>query len=83
MAYKIKKKGYKSVIMNEYYFNHEHSATINKAFSSYNQKYNILFSSLDYYNKKYLKTNRIKNAFFKISFYVLKVEKVLFGFIKN
>lgn len=83
LAYKIKQHGYRNVILNTCSFNHEHSVSINKSFSSYEEKYKILFKSLDYYNTAYLNTGKIKGVFFLMWFKITNLEKKIIALIKN
>lgn len=82
IAYKLKEMSYKNIIINTCSFYHEHSASINKTFDSYIKRYNILYRSLNYYNKKYLKTGNMKNLFFWFVWKISTVEKGLISFIR-
>ena len=83
IAYKLKEIGYKNLVINNCIFYHEHSTTINKTFNSNVHKYNILYRSLDYYNKNYLKTNFIYNTVFWIMWKITSFEKVIIGLFKS
>lgn len=75
LAYRLNKKGYKNVILNKIFYNHDHSATINKSFNTLISKYKILYDSLKYYNKEYLKTDIFKDIIFFIFFKIGNAEK--------
>lgn len=83
LAHKLYKKGYKNVILNKIFYNHEHSTTIDKSFNSLVDKYTILYKSLRYYNKEYLKTGMFKDALFFIFFKVGNFEKRMISLIKG
>ena len=83
IAYKLREKSYKNVILNTCVFYHEHSVSINKTFNSYIERYNILYNSLSYYNKNYLKTGIIANCFFKFIWKITNIEKALISIIKS
>lgn len=82
LAYKIKDKGYRNVIMNKYNFLHEHSTSINKKYNTNLKKYKILYNSLDYYNKCYLKTNIFQNLLFYLMWKVSNIEKIVISGLK-
>lgn len=83
LAYKLYKKGYKNIILNEISYNHEHSASIDKTFNTLVSKYNILYKSLRYYNKEYLKTNKLEDILFFICFKLSNLEKRIITLIRN
>lgn len=83
ISYKLKERNYKNIILNNITYLHEHSATINKEFESYSKKYKILYNSLDYYNKTYLKTGIIRNLIFLFAWKLSNLEKLIISCIKN
>ena len=83
LAYKLYKKGYKNIILNDISYNHEHSASIDKTFNTLVSKYNILYKSLRYYNKEYLKTNKLEDILFFICFKLSNLEKRIITLIRN
>lgn len=83
ISYKLKERNYINIILNNVTYLHEHSVTINKEFESYSKKYKILYNSLDYYNKTYLKTGIINNLIFLFAWKLSNLEKLIISFIKN
>lgn len=83
LSYKLIKKGYKNYIINNCAYIHNHSESINKSYKSYNEKYKILYNSLDYYNKVYLNTNKIQNLFLYIFFRLSVLEKLIISILKK
>lgn len=83
IAKKLKDKNYRSAILNDCIYYHEHSATIDNTFNTYSSRYDLLFKSLMYYNKTYLKTGVIKNIFFWVIFKVCNLEKLVLSIIKG
>ena len=83
LAYKLNKKGYKNIILNNIFYNHEHSASINKSFNTLIAKYNILYNSLKYYNKEYLNTSIFKDIIFFMFFKIGNVEKRIISLIRK
>ncbi|MPW14602.1 glycosyltransferase [Lactobacillus helveticus] len=53
LGFKLKEKGYKSYIINGYYYDHLHSTTINKNIPSVIKKLKILYSSEILFDKRY------------------------------
>lgn len=82
LSYKLYEKGYKSVILNNIFYKHEHSVSINKTVSLV-KKYEILYKSLDYYNKVYLNSGKIKNYIFYMFWKVSCIEKYFISLIEN
>lgn len=82
LAMKLKKNKYKEVVLNNCYFNHEHSTSIDKSYKGRVDKYKILYESLYYYNKEYLNIGILKKILFKFIFVISKVEKIIIGIIK-
>lgn len=64
LANKIKKQGYKEVIFNSLYYNHDHAVTINKNIKNKVNKYKILNESLELYLREYLKVSNFKLKLF-------------------
>lgn len=62
---KVKDAGYKEIIFNDLYYNHDHGVTINKSISSVN-KYKILNESLTLYLREYLRVSKGKLLLFKL-----------------
>lgn len=83
LAYKLNERGYKNLILNNIFYNHEHSASIDKSFNTLVSKYNILYESLKYYNKEYLKTNTFENIMFFIFFKMSNLEKRIITLIRK
>lgn len=83
LAKKLKNKNYKSAIVNDCEYFHEHSTSIDKTFNTQLSKYNLLYNSLRYYNQYYLKTGKIKDLIFFIIWKISNLEKLLLSVLKN
>ena len=70
LGYKLKSKGYKSFLLNNIYYDHEGSTSINKNFSSAIKQDKITHQSKLVYMRNYLRLNYVQ----------LKVAKVLFDY---
>ncbi|WP_055069584.1 glycosyltransferase [Clostridium massiliamazoniense] len=80
---KISDKGYKEVVFNNLYYNHDHGVTINKNINKKINKYKILNESLSIYMKKYLKVGRIKLSLFKMCCHIGITERRLVYFFMD
>ncbi|CEQ31480.1 putative glycosyltransferase [[Clostridium] sordellii] len=83
LAYKLRKRNYQNVVLNNIFYNHDHSASINKSFNTLLLKYKILYDSLKYYNREYLKTGMFKHIIFFIFFKIGNAEKRIITVIKK
>lgn len=68
LAYKLKEKNFQNLLCNQVSYMHEHSASIDKNISSLRIKFGWLYDSLRYYNQHYLKTNRLQDFVFYLTF---------------
>ena len=83
LAYKLNKKGYKNIVLNKIFYNHEHSASINKSFNTLLSKYKILYNSLKHYNKEYLQTSIFKDIVFFIFSKIGNIEKIIITLVRK
>lgn len=70
LAYKLKKMGYSNYLLGNVYYDHIHSVSINRTFSTIKKKLDLSFESRHIYVVKYLKVNRIKELIFEITYYI-------------
>lgn len=66
LAYKLKKAGYKEMLVNNISYIHAHNATIGKVFKGKAKRYKLLQQSRKIYYKKYLKCGAVKRIFFDV-----------------
>lgn len=66
LAYKLKEKGYKNIILSEVNFIHEHSTSINKSIDSKVNRMKIYKESKLVYHKKYTGISKIQYIFLNI-----------------
>lgn len=70
LAYKLKKMGYSNYLVGNVYYDHLHSVSINKAFSTIKKRLDLSFESRRIYVVKYLKVSLIKKKIFEITYYM-------------
>lgn len=83
LAEKIKMAGYKEVIFNSLYYNHDHAVTINKNIKNKVDKYKILNESLEIYLKNYLSIRGLKLRLFKFCCKIGILERRFIYFIMD
>lgn len=83
LAKKLKQNGYKSVLLLNENYVHNHSVSINKSYKSLIKKRQLMMNSKLLYLKKYLKMERIKFYFSVTFFKLLLVEAWFISIIKN
>ncbi|KXY37745.1 hypothetical protein AT269_06010 [Bacillus cereus] len=76
LAYKLKKVGFKNILLGKVTYMHDHSVTISK-FVSDLKKQTILFESKNIYHRKYLGISKGKEILFKALIPFIKLEKIL------
>ncbi|MCU0082027.1 glycosyltransferase [Streptococcus danieliae] len=62
LGFKLKEAGYKSLLVLDDFYRHEHSTSINKSIAARSKQLEILFDSRLLFMKKYLKSNRLMLA---------------------
>lgn len=80
---RLKKHNYKNIIMNDDFYIHEHSISIDKSFNSLAKKYKLLINSMEVYNKKYIKVNTLQKIIFKIASKLCIIEKYVISFVNK
>ncbi|EOU1714851.1 glycosyltransferase family 2 protein [Clostridium perfringens] len=83
LGYKLKEKGYKTILLNSDTYIHEHGATIKKEIKSKINQYKILNKSKRYYLKKYLNKNKFELKIFDFLCEISYIEKKILYFLKN
>ncbi|MBN9900795.1 MULTISPECIES: glycosyltransferase [Bacillus cereus group] len=76
LAYKLKRVGFKNILLGNETYIHDHSVTISK-FVSDLKKQKILLESKNIYHRKYLNISKGKEMLFKTLIPLIKLEKVL------
>ena len=83
IGYKLKEKGFKTILLvNESYI-HNHSVSINKSYKSLLRKKKLFLRSKILYFRKYNNLSRIKIYLAKIFFAYVIVEIIIISFIKT
>lgn len=75
LAYKLKKVGFKNILLGKVTYIHDHSVTISK-FVSDLKKQKILLESKNIYHRKYLEISKGKEMLFKALIPFIKLEKI-------
>ncbi|MFZ3371671.1 MAG: glycosyltransferase [Desulfitobacteriaceae bacterium] len=83
LANKLKKNGYKSILLLNQYYVHQHSASINKIYKSLVTKKRLILHSKLLYLKKYNNLGFVKFYFAVLFFKLLLAEMWLISIIKN
>lgn len=65
IAFKLKIKGYKTLLICNQYYRHEHSVSINKSITSKLKQMKLIFNNRIYFMKTYLQASCIEIAFAK------------------
>lgn len=65
LGYKLKEKGYLTILLLHHFYVHLHSVSIDKSVNSIMKKQALLHKSKLYYYKKYLKINRLEETLVK------------------
>ena len=81
LGYKLKEKGYYTLLDNSCYYDHFHSVTIKKVYKSKVKPFKIYYESLKVYNKYYLKLSKTQNIFFKIAYIFALIERIIYNFV--
>jgi len=66
LAYKLKRKRYKNILLGQESYIHEHSISINKNINSEISKYKLLQKSKKVYHRNYLYVSRVKSFIFNV-----------------
>lgn len=77
LAYKLSTHGYTNYIVTGEYYDHMHSISINKTFSSLKARLDLAFASRYIYSKKYLKCGKLKLAWLHITYIVGRMNYLL------
>lgn len=83
LAFKLKQRGYKNVLIRTKKYIHHHSKTISKNIKNELKRYLILQKSRRIYNEKYLNINCIKKVVFDIITWVGVIEKAMYLLYKK
>ncbi len=77
LAYKLKKEGYKTVLLNDCNYIHNHSVSISKSIKSIGKKLDMAYDGRCIYLDKYLKINRMQRLINVITYKVGKINYLL------
>ena len=83
LSKKLKEKGWSNLYLNYLSYDHYHSISINKSFSSEAKKLDLAYKSRLIYCEKYLKINKIKKIFFVITYKIGKFNYLVGKFIQR
>ena len=81
LSVKLFNNGYKEIILTQERYDHLHSASIKKAYSSKARAFKLFYPSLKYFNKAYLKTNKLQNIFFDICYGLGYFERMIYDVV--
>lgn len=77
LAYKLKQKGFKNYILNDYSYVHNHSVSINKNIKSIGTKLDIAYESRCIYISEYLSVGKLKKVFCSVTYRIGKFNYLL------
>lgn len=83
LGYKFKSRGYKTYLLNDFSYNHLHSASIDKSIPDRVKQIKILNQSKLYFYKMYLKENPFKYQLEKACFKYIEQSRKVAGFLKK
>lgn len=83
LAYKLKEKGYKNLLLTKEEYIHDHGKTIRKNIKSILKLYEYLTEGMYLYITEYLKVGIMKRYTFKIISWLCKIEKKIYVIIKK
>lgn len=81
LAYRLKRKNYKSALLSSSFYIHRHSQSIKKSFSSIISRQRLREESTLYYYRRYLGIGKIKYAISRLFFKLIELELIVFGII--
>ena len=83
LGFKLKQRGYKTIILTKYSYLHAHSQSINKSFDKTLARQRLREESVLYYFRHYLKVGDLKIAFAKLVFFIIRLEISLFDILSK
>ena len=83
LGFKLKQRGYKTIILTKYSYLHAHSQSINKSFDKTLARQRLREESVLYYFKRYLRVGDLKIAFAKLVFFIIRLEISLFDILSK
>lgn len=82
LATRMKKAGYRTVLLLNQNYQHEHSASIGKTYQGQMERQKLRHDSVMYYFKEYLHLNPVQEVFARCWFSVILLEIYLAGILK-
>ena len=83
LGFRVREAGYKTALLNNSFYYHFHSTSINKSIPNELKKHKMVLGSRLFYIKKYLKASRIKIALAKVIFKISAFEYALYFCFKS
>lgn len=83
LAYKLKLRGYKELLLNKEFYIHAHNATIGKIYKKKVDRYKLLCDSKRVYLSKYKRCGKLKLAFFNIISFIGRLERNIGAMLLN
>ena len=83
LGFKLKQRAYKTVLLTRYSYIHAHSQSISKSFHKLLSRQRLREESVLYYFKHYLKAGKLKIAFAKTVFALVRIEIILFDILSG
>lgn len=81
LAYKLKQKNYKSAILGNITYDHNHATTTKKVFKSKLKLFKIGINSIKVYTDNYLKINILQRILFKFVYTIAWTERAIYDVI--
>lgn len=81
LAFKLKSLGYKSVILGNITYDHNHGTTVKKVFKSKVKVFTIIVNSIKIYDYKYLKINVFQKIIFNLFVIIAYIERIIYDII--
>lgn len=78
LAYKLRQRGYKEIILSDIYYIHEHSTSIKKTYKSKANAFKLFYPSFMIYLQYYVQCGKPAQILFRIMYFAAYVERVLY-----
>lgn len=84
LARRLKNAGFDVGVLTDERYDHFHSQSIKKKYKSSKAKaFHNFYDSMTYYNRKYLKTGKIRNALFSFCYFLAYAERIIYDMVNN
>jgi len=83
LARRLQREKYKVGVMPHLYYDHLHSASIKKQYSSKAKAFYHFYNSFQYYNETYLHVNAFRKGIFEIMYRAAYLERCIYDLVKR